>query len=198
LLRAVFGRISEHDTLDQSSLIPELSVDFFSSAFFRRFHVQSGLLVVLRSIAVQALITATGPIIEPAEYAARYQAYRRGQQDALGPPGLLISKLLVVWAASFGVDEAGNDAETPSESEGSPTLSAFGEHLSVRRQRWAGRVTAMLQEVLRYVDHYGLLRKPTWDGVRALLLLLPLIVNAPHPEIERLVSGIALAQSEQD
>jgi hypothetical protein len=48
----------------------------------------------------------------------------------------------------------------------------------------------MLQEVLHFVDQHGILRKPSWDGVRALLLLSPLILYAPHPEIERLVGTI--------
>ena len=36
------------------------------------------------------------------------------------------------------------------------------------------RTNTWVLELLRAVDHYGLLRKPTWDGVQVLLLLLPL------------------------
>jgi hypothetical protein len=32
----------------------------------------------------------------------------------------------------------------------------------------------MVQEMLHLIDIHGILRKPTWDGVRALHLLLPL------------------------
>jgi hypothetical protein len=47
-----------------------------------------------------------GPIIDPAEFPARIHAHRDGKQT-LSPEGILISMLLVTWAASFGVDERG-------------------------------------------------------------------------------------------
>ena len=36
------------------------------------------------------------------------------------------------------------------------------------------RVNEMLYELLYLIDIHGLLRKPSWDGVRVLLLIMPL------------------------
>ena len=71
---------------------------------------------------------------------------------------------LVVWAASFGVNEFGLD----DTQEGAADI----------RQR-KEQVNDMLQELLYLVDLHGVLRKATWDGVRLLLLLLPLTQGLP-------------------
>ena len=71
----------------------------------------------------------------------------------------MIALALVVWAASFGINEAGE--EVPELRDEDP---------QVRKDR----VNEMLQELLYLVDIHGLLRKPSWDGVRALLLIMPL------------------------
>lgn len=68
--------------------------------------------------------------------------------------------LLAVWAASFGVDEHGMDE---SQSRDGPSLRD-------RKQI----VSEMVRELLILFDIHGVMRKPSWDGVRALLLLLPL------------------------
>ncbi len=34
---------------------------------------------------------------------------------------------------------------------------------------------AMLRELLELVDYHSMMRKPTWDGIRVLLLLVPLL-----------------------
>ena len=65
---------------------------------------------------------------------------------------------LVVWAASFGVNEYGVE-----EQESPANIRQHKEH-----------VNDMLQELLYLIDLHGILRKATWDGVRLLLLLLPL------------------------
>ena len=78
-------------------------------------------------------------------------------------PGQLIALVLVVWAASYGLDEGGDEVpELRSEDE----------------QQRKERVNEMLIELLYLVDIHGLLRRPTWDGVRALLLILPLTEGA--------------------
>ena len=64
---------------------------------------------------------------------------------------------LVVWAASFGVNEYGVE-----EQELAANIRQRKEH-----------VNDMLQELLYLIDLHGILRKASWDGVRLLLLLLP-------------------------
>lgn len=86
-------------------------------------------------------------------------AYHEGSSDALGPAGVLISILLVIWAASFGIDESG--------IFNSDSTYEVTRHRKMLCDRW-------VKEVLNYVDGHGILRKPTFDSVRALLLLLPL------------------------
>lgn len=73
--------------------------------------------------------------------------------------GQLIALVLVVWAASFGVNEYGVE-------------ELYDSQVNLRRRK--DRVNEMVQELLSLVDIHGLLRKPSWDGVRALLLTLPL------------------------
>ena len=100
-----------------------------------------------------------GPILEPTEYCSRYSEWFSGSSDCLMFPGQLIALALVVWAASYGINEAGE--EVPELRDEDP---------QVRKDR----INEMLQELLYLVDIHGLLRKPSWDGVRALLLIMPL------------------------
>jgi hypothetical protein len=67
--------------------------------------------------------------------------------------------LLAVWAASFGVNEYGIEE------------LHYGDAV-IRNRREA--TNEMAREMLHLIDIHGILRKPTWDGVRALHLLLPL------------------------
>ncbi|THH33868.1 hypothetical protein EUX98_g216 [Antrodiella citrinella] len=144
-VEAVYGKInpedaSVHHAPPPPAVIPKLRKEFFDSPFFRRFHVQK-------------------PILEPMEYRERYLAHLDGNPDCLPIPGQLIAMALVVWAATFGVDEYGQviQEEDPHEF-----------------QQRAELVNEMLQEMLYLVDLHGIIRKPTWDGVKLLLLLLPL------------------------
>jgi hypothetical protein len=99
------------------------------------------------------------PIIDPSEFCARFFEFSKGNCNALGVPGQLIAMLLAVWAASFGVNEYG--IEELHHGEG-----------VIRNRREA--TNEMVREMLHLIDIHGILRKPTWDGVRALHLLLPL------------------------
>ncbi len=106
------------------------------------------------------LITlSSGPILEPVEFRERYFQFTQGKSDALQVPGQLIAMALVVWAASFGINEYGleDSQEPPADT----------------RQR-KDLINEMLQEMLYLIDLHGILRKASWDGVRLLLLLLPL------------------------
>ena len=87
--------------------------------------------------------------------------------------------LLVTWAASFGIDEFGSKEDTEdgeSENDGNLHFALDGDDNLSNSKRRAKllRTEAMTKEILTLVDLHGLLRRPSWDGVRVLLLLLPL------------------------
>ncbi len=105
-----------------------------------------------------------GPILEPTEYCARFSEWYTGTSDCLQFPGQLIALALVVWAASYGVDEAGEEV-----------LELRDEDVLQRKER----TNEMLLELLYLVDIHAILRKPSWDGVRALLLIMPLTEGWP-------------------
>lgn len=65
----------------------------------------------------------------------------------------------MVWAASFGVNEYGVE-------------ELYDDSVDPRRRR--DRVNEMVREILYLIDIHGILRKPSWDGIRALLLISPL------------------------
>lgn len=92
--------------------------------------------------------------------------------------GKMLEMLLVIWAASFGVDEFGNEdtQNDASENHNDPHFARDGgdDHSNPKRRASVLRTEAMVREVLTLVDLHGLLRRPSWDGVRVLLLLLPL------------------------
>ena len=111
----------------------------------------------------------SGPILDATEFPARYLAHCKGGK-LLGNEGLLISMLLVVWAVSFGLNERGI-VEGEDEYPGSAESQDPG---AKRRQRKA-RTETFLIEIMEQIDFYGVLRRPTLDGVRVLLLLLPLL-----------------------
>jgi hypothetical protein len=139
------------------NVIPRLAPEFFDSAFFWRFQIQRT--YHLHPVRVPSLHFPIGPILEPLEFRDRYLQFIKGNPDALQVPGQLIAMALVVWAASFGVNEYG--MEDPQESPA-----------DIRQRK--EQINEMLQEILYLVDLHGVLRKASWDGVRLLLLLLPL------------------------
>ena len=67
---------------------------------------------------------------------------------------------LVVWAASFGHDEEGNADQSFGQD---------GWRLAAK-----SRTNNMVKELLYLIDSYGIIRKPTWDGLVVLLIVLPL------------------------
>lgn len=93
------------------------------------------------------------------EFCYKYFEFCKGNKDVLDIPGQLIAMILVAWAASFGVNEFGVE-------------ELYDGAMSQRRTK--ERVNDMVQEILYLIDIHGILRKPSWDGVRALLLVLPL------------------------
>ncbi len=67
--------------------------------------------------------------------------------------------VLMAWAVSFGVNEYGEE-----EPHGGPAA------IHQRKER----TNEIVLEILYLIDTHSVLRKPSWDGVRVLLLLLPL------------------------
>ncbi|KAJ3741826.1 hypothetical protein DFH05DRAFT_1558769 [Lentinula detonsa] len=165
------------------STIPSLQQEFFESSFWQWFCLQR-------------------PILDAAEFSARFSAHEKGTHS-LGYEGSLLAMVLVVWAASFGLDErgipfdgsknfsSGQSSSHPSrlnsrrESMDMSTVrtkvderdSSVADEISTRRGR-KERSEAMLREVLELVDIHAVMRRPTWDGVRLLLLILPLLEDA--------------------
>jgi hypothetical protein len=164
--RAVYGKSIDEDgglftppTLSPT-LIPRLKPEFFSSAFFRRFHIQrQSYGLTFAYLGPYLSVFCTDPIIDPSEFCARFFEFIKGNCNALGIPGQLIAMLLAVWATSFGVNEYGIEELHHGEAV-------------IRNRRET--TNEMVQEMLHLIDIHGILRKPTWDGVRALHLLLPL------------------------
>ncbi|OAX40042.1 hypothetical protein K503DRAFT_809201 [Rhizopogon vinicolor AM-OR11-026] len=181
-VEAVYGKVTDDESNESSTMspgsnptipatlsagiaasrqntIPQLKLEFLSSSFFRRFSIQR-------------------PIIEPTEFTSRYIAHIKGTSP-LSIEGQMITMLFVVWAASFGVNEYGIegnvDPNSPTMSDG-PKFSPDGDDdLSDPNRRVSAlRVETMVREILSLIDIHGLLRRPTWDGVRVLLLILPL------------------------
>ncbi|KAH7909713.1 hypothetical protein BJ138DRAFT_1010277 [Hygrophoropsis aurantiaca] len=158
-ITAVLPTIESPCVPPRQSIIPQLRPEFLNSSFFRRFSIQR-------------------PIVEPTEFTARYFAHAKGTAT-LGIEGQMIAMLLVTWAASFGVDECGNPEDTestlPTKRSG-PGLSGDEDEgfTGAQRQTRIIRTEAMVREILGLIDTHGLLRRATWDGVRVLLLVLPL------------------------
>jgi hypothetical protein len=129
-----------------------------------------------------------GPILDPTEFPARFFAHTKGTHS-LGNEGKILIHLLVVWAASFGIDERGlpenEDLSRPSSAsadEGGPkpgradSQKSNGALMTERsRAERKNRTEAMVQEILVLIDSHAIMRRPTWDGVRVLLLILPLM-----------------------
>lgn len=179
-----------------SSIIPHLKPEFFSSPFWRWFSTQR-------------------PVLDPVEFRTRFMAHAKGTHS-LGHEGGLIAMILVVWAASFGLDEYGvSEGEHASHAVGEPDIHAAtvstktvkkeenervsdnkNKNITVSRNKERKEKTdAMLREILELIDFHGVMRRPTWDGVRALLLIMPLMEEA-HP-LERLAMyEAALSQTQ--
>jgi hypothetical protein len=104
--------------------------------------------------------------------------------------------ILVVWAASFNLDERGaeispdnldSSATTVPSMSTAPSTSSISDTVKSRRhsersathasdqfdsQALRDRTSQMVLEILSHIEALGILRRPTWDGVRVLLLVL--------------------------
>ncbi|KAJ6547066.1 hypothetical protein B0H19DRAFT_954207 [Mycena capillaripes] len=165
------------------SIIPQLKPEFFSSPFWSWFSLQR-------------------PILDPTEFPARFFAHTKGTHS-LGNEGKILIHLLVVWAASFGIDERGlpeneelsrpSSASTGEDGGQKHTRPGRGEAqksngaLMTERSRAErkNRTEAMVQEILVLIDSHAIMRRPTWDGIRVLLLILPLMEDMTISSVDR-------------
>lgn len=116
-----------------------------------------------------------GPILDRDEYVERYHKFL-DEGVPLGSAGELIAQTLRAWAVSFGFDE--NGCEVAASATENQTAA-----LSRRKSQTNQRVRI----ILRAVDVNAIPRTISWDGVRVLLLLLPLTQDV-MPEHDRSVN----------
>ena len=131
-----------------------------------------------------------GPILDASEFPSRYVAHCKGGK-LLGNEGQLISMLLVVWAVSFGLNERGM-VECEDESPASAESPSSG----VKHRLWKTRTDMLLREIMENIDLYGVLRRPTLDGVRVLLLLLPLLEGRNATCMLRLLGSLTYLEAQ--
>ncbi|RXW24917.1 hypothetical protein EST38_g972 [Candolleomyces aberdarensis] len=174
-VEAIYGKTADSDNSAASSYatrlqnsIPALHADFFYSPFWRWFCIQR-------------------PILDATEFSARFLSHSQGERP-FGREATLVSMLLVVWAFTFGLNERGlplyDDAHPKEQSRpsSSGSNSAIDQSLDInissehqRHQESREKIGVMVQQVLELIDIHGILRRPSFDGLRALLLLLPLL-----------------------
>jgi len=132
---------------------------FFQSNFWHQFHAQSKPEAILLCCAKPTCTAplCLGPLLEPKVFLSRLEEPLNGAAgDSLDVPGRLVAMCLVAWAAIFGHNEQGG-----SDSE-------------VWEPSTKSRTNGMVKELLYLIDSYGIIRKPTWDGLVVLLTILPL------------------------
>ena len=146
----------------QQQSLPPLNPQFFESVRCQRLPVQARTLISLTQ-AFWLRFRLQRPILEPNEFAAQYREFYSGNRNALSREGELIARAIGLWACSFGIDSNGD----PERHNGPADVT--------RRKQLT---EVMLREILRLIDGYAILRRPSWDGVRVVLLLMPLTESA--------------------
>lgn len=139
--------------------LPELTPDFFSSAFFKRLLIQRG---------SGANELTSGPIIDPIAFPRRYLSAPVPSAAAMGPEGAILCHVLFSWAASYGVNERG-ELDVPEGGGGADETERETQREMRRRN-----TQSAIRIVLKEIDEAAIMRKPSWDGVRCMLMVLPL------------------------
>ncbi|KAJ9097370.1 hypothetical protein QFC19_006839 [Naganishia cerealis] len=164
--------------------IPDLKFSFFESDFYRRFHIQSmcfeepsenwrGRYKPYHSS------DSIGPLIDPIDFMNRYKAACPYSADSMGPAGAILCHVMYAWACSYGIDESGqmlvtsNEWHIPENTMHPDRQQQYSIRESAR-QRQLEQTNLAVKQVLKEIDQAGILRNITWDGVRCLLLILPL------------------------
>ncbi|TXT15729.1 hypothetical protein VHUM_00232 [Vanrija humicola] len=160
--------------------LPELTREFFESSFLRRFHIQR-------------------PLIDPIELEKRYFSNPVPCAAAMGPEGAVLVHCLYAWGLSFGVDERGH-LDVPdggSEPIGIIQLQAPSDAEQRRqqeRQRRTEKMARAVRIILKEIDDCGMMRRPSWDGVRCLLLIVPLSEGIQSPVERQAMYQAAISQ----
>ena len=162
---------------EREVVIPDLSREFFNSPFFSRFQIQSESPSSSNRILPDKF--DLGPLLDRSDFLGRYFSSPEPCAAAMGPEGAVLCHVLYAWAVSYGVDEHGqlDVPEGGDAPDGPIDLATVGEGEMKReadRQRRKARLMLVLEVILREIDKNGIMRKPSWDGVRVLLLVLPL------------------------
>jgi hypothetical protein len=141
--------------------IPDLTADFLSSAFYRRFHIQR-------------------PICDPADFSRRYLAQDPPKASSMGKEGAILVHIMYAWACSYGVDQSGC-LDVPERNWPGGILPAEAgyvwSHDQARdrdRLKRRAKTDGVVAKILKEIDDAGIMRRHSWDGVRCLLLILPL------------------------
>ena len=97
----------------------------------------------------------------------------------MGPEGAILCHVFYAWAISYGVDENGQlDVPEGGEAPDGPIDLVHHGDGEIKREEdrkiRKSRMSGVLEVILTKMDECGIMRKPSWDGVRALLLILPL------------------------
>jgi hypothetical protein len=127
--------------------------------------------------------------MDPLEFVTRYLSKPIPCSAAMGREGAVLCHCLYAWAVSYGVDERGRLDVPEGQALGSVNLLAVGENETKHqadRQRRLERLYPIVRTILREVDDCGILRRPSWDGVRVLLLILPLTEGKSSPSFKRI------------
>lgn len=97
----------------------------------------------------------------------------------MGQAGAILCHVMYAWACSYGVNEYGE----PEVALGQWHLSSSGDSTKqerldaereIARKGQLARTNVAIKQILKEIDYAGIYRKITWDGVRCLLLVLPL------------------------
>lgn len=133
------------------------------------------------------------PVLDPAEFIDRYDKFvKRGVP--LGECGELIAQTLLAWATSFGFDESGIDA---SLFEDVIKVEEDDPFATIERRKAA--TNEIVQDILEAIDKNAVARKTSWDGVRVLLLLLPLtteVLSSADRAVSQPPSGLVFIPSQ--
>lgn len=124
------------------------------------------------------------------EFTRRYLSLSRPSAAGMGAEGAILCHVLYAWAVSYGVDERGQlDIPEGGGNDLGPlpldTSSDNERQREVDRQHRFVNMRRAVEVILKEIDDLGVMRKPTWDGVRVLLLVLPL-TEGISSSVERL------------
>ncbi|KAJ7074266.1 hypothetical protein C8F01DRAFT_1272899 [Mycena amicta] len=115
-----------------------------------------------------AWFSAQRPILDPTEIPARYFAHSK---DERGLPETEESR-----------PSSASAEERPTASRSKTNAVLISERSRAERKN---RTEAMVQEILVLIDSHAIMRSPTWDGIRVLLLILPLMEDISISPLDR-------------